>query len=73
MQTGRIETGHPVWLGIEADTVRAILYETLSTIEACPVDLQRRTVLSASAVTDALNPLGCPRPRWLIPRARLRR
>jgi hypothetical protein len=58
MQAGRIETGHPVWLGLEAGTVCALLYETLNAVEARPVDLQRRAVLSASAVTDALATLG---------------
>ncbi|MGI5330948.1 hypothetical protein [Actinomadura nitritigenes] len=58
LQAGRIETGHPVWLGLQAGTVCALLYETLTAIEARSVDLQRRAVLSATAVADALNELG---------------
>ncbi|GAA2165284.1 hypothetical protein [Actinomadura napierensis] len=58
VQAGRIETGHPVWLGLEAGTVCALLYEILNAVEARPVDLQRRAVLSSSAVTDGLATLG---------------
>lgn len=58
LQAGRIETGHPVWLADELGPVCALLYETLSGIEARPVDLQRRSVLSSSAVSEALAALG---------------
>ncbi|WP_242911450.1 hypothetical protein [Actinomadura terrae] len=58
LQAGRIESGHPVWLADELGPVCALLYETLSTLDARPIELQRRAVLSASAVTDALAALG---------------
>lgn len=58
LQAGRIETGHPAWLGLQHGTVCALLYETLTAIGARPVDLQRRAVLSATAVADALAELG---------------
>ncbi|MEU8347674.1 hypothetical protein AB0C74_38755 [Spirillospora sp. NPDC048832] len=58
LQAGRIETGHPVWLAPELGPTCALVYETLSTIEARPVDLERRAVLSARAVSEALAALG---------------
>lgn len=58
LQAGRIETGHPVWLADELGPTCALVYETLSAIEARPVDLERRAVLSARAVSEALAALG---------------
>ncbi|MGC4959714.1 hypothetical protein ACLQ2P_41510 [Actinomadura citrea] len=58
LEAGRIETGHPVWLAEELGRVCALLYETLSALGARPVDLQRRAVLSSSAVSEALAALG---------------
>ncbi|MFG2004127.1 hypothetical protein ACGFNU_33705 [Spirillospora sp. NPDC048911] len=51
-QAGRIETGHPAFL--ELGPVCALLYETLNARPARPVDLERRAVLSDSAVSKAL-------------------
>jgi hypothetical protein len=55
-QAGRIETGHPAFLAL--GPVCALLYESLSHIEARPVDLERRAVLSSGAVSQALADLG---------------
>lgn len=57
LQAGRIETGHPVWLAPELGPTCALVYETLSAVEARPVDLERRAVLSARAVSEALGAL----------------
>ncbi|GAA2639631.1 hypothetical protein SMC26_42310 [Actinomadura fulvescens] len=54
-QAGRIETGHPAFL--ELGPVCALLYESLSARPARPVDLERRAVLSDSAVSKALSTL----------------
>ncbi|GAA2627451.1 hypothetical protein GCM10010411_75720 [Actinomadura fulvescens] len=55
-QAGRIETGHPAFL--ELGPVCALLYEALAAAAARPVDLERRAVLSSTAVDDALKVLG---------------
>lgn len=51
-EAGRIETGHPAFL--ELGPVCALLYEALNARPARPVELQRRAVLSDSAVSKAL-------------------
>ncbi|MFI0453702.1 hypothetical protein [Actinomadura sp. 6N118] len=55
-QAGRIETGHPAFL--ELGPVCALVYEALSDLQARPVDLERRAVLSSGAVAQALADLG---------------